>query len=561
VSTEPTTSSDEPLVRAALRGDVAAFEALIERHSPMVHAIAMAHLRDSEAAQDLAQEVFLRIYLHLGQLRPPFRFGPWISRITRNLALDWKKRAQRASRLLPTIPLDEQAHRIAQTSERGAREIMSDEDGARALHGALGRLSPAQRELVLLHFAEGLDRREIAERLGVHPATVGRQLKRALRRMRGMLEETLRRETAPLRMPLHLPSRSAAVIVTVSALSAAEKTSLAASGGLPSALTLNPGALGSVAALTPLCVTGVKTMATAKGIATVVAAAAVVTAGTIVAVRQSSPEPSPAPPQAEAPALLQSGNDPARLQEVYALAPGENLKLVSPPFIAERDEFYRESVHPAQVRVTPEGPDVMILWDDGAALMIRSMTYAGGRGAPVRGVVANVLDLVSEELEGDEGLLATSITADLVVRRGLSPEVATPALEACLQRDLGLPMRLVFRDVPRSVLVARGRYQPQPRPGSSHDLEILVQGPEFQMANTVQGGGHRHLLDTLRNVTHRRVVDETEAQSGLSLNIAVRSGNQPSDPTSPIQQFCEQTGFTVTEEPRVVRQLFVERVE
>ncbi|MBN1478116.1 RNA polymerase sigma factor [Candidatus Sumerlaeota bacterium] len=558
MSTEPTNSVDEPLVRAALRGDVAAFEALIVRHSSLVHAIAMAHLRDPEAAQDLAQEVFLRVCLHLGQLRPPLRFGPWVSRITRNLALDWKRRAQRASRLLPTIPLDDQAHRMAQTSEREVREIMSDEDDTRALHRALGKLPPAQRELVLLHFAEGLDQREIAERLGVHPATVGRHLRRALRRMRGLLEETLRREAAPLRMPRQLPSRTAAVVAAASALSAVERASLAASSGLPSALS--SGALGPATALAPLCLTGVKTMATVKGIATA-AAVAVVTAGAIVAVRQSSSERGPEPAAEQVPTILRGGDYPARFGEVYALASGENLKLVSPPFIPERDEFHRGLFQSNQRPPITGSPDSMTLWDSGGTLMIHSMTSTGGQGAPLSGVVANTMDLFSEDLEGDADLLATPITADIVVRRGLDPEEAVPALEQCLQRDLGLPVRLVFRDVPRSVLVVGGRYQPHPRPGSSHDLEILLQGSEFQLANSVQGGGHRHLLDTLRSVTHRRIVDETVGQAGFFLNISVQSGPQPSDPPSPIQQFCEQTGFTVTEETRVVRQLFVERLQ
>ncbi|MBN1476647.1 hypothetical protein JXA47_07840, partial [Candidatus Sumerlaeota bacterium] len=60
---------------------------------------------------------------------------------------------------------------------------------------------------------------------------------------------------------------------------------------------------------------------------------------------------------------------------------------------------------------------------------------------------------------------------------------------------------------------------------------------------------------------HRRIIDETETQPGQPLSVLVSLDDQPGDIPTPIQQFCEQTGFTVTEETRIVRQLFVERLE
>jgi RNA polymerase sigma-70 factor (ECF subfamily) len=82
VDAPPATDAD--LVRGARGGGVAAFEALTARHFPMVYALAYARLGAREAAEDLAQEVFLLAILHLGALADPARFAAWLGRIARN---------------------------------------------------------------------------------------------------------------------------------------------------------------------------------------------------------------------------------------------------------------------------------------------------------------------------------------------------------------------------------------------------------------------------------------------------------------------------------------------
>lgn len=84
--------SDTALIEAVRAGDQSKFEALLERHFRLVYLIALARLRSPEIAEDLAQEVFLRAYLHLGELAEPAQFGPWVARVARNLAIDWLRR-------------------------------------------------------------------------------------------------------------------------------------------------------------------------------------------------------------------------------------------------------------------------------------------------------------------------------------------------------------------------------------------------------------------------------------------------------------------------------------
>ncbi|MBN1477067.1 RNA polymerase sigma factor, partial [Candidatus Sumerlaeota bacterium] len=91
--------TDSTLLQSALKGDIQALGALIERHFGKAYAVALARLGDPEVAEDLAQEVFLRAQLHLQQLGPRGNFPGWVVRIARNLSIDWLRRGQRASRL------------------------------------------------------------------------------------------------------------------------------------------------------------------------------------------------------------------------------------------------------------------------------------------------------------------------------------------------------------------------------------------------------------------------------------------------------------------------------
>jgi RNA polymerase sigma-70 factor (ECF subfamily) len=220
--------SDGRLVRLARAGDAAAFDRLIERHAGMVYMIARARLRDPEITEDLVQEVFLRVHLHLHQLGDPDRLAPWLASLTRNLAVDWLRRGQRRSQLIPMVSLDESIHALPDTRTKGARETMATDQERQAVYAAIDRLPPEQREVVLLHFAEDLKQVEIAERLGMRPNHVHRLLKRALASLKGMVEPTLREAAPALRMPRQVLSRTSMLVGAAAVLSTGAREALAA---------------------------------------------------------------------------------------------------------------------------------------------------------------------------------------------------------------------------------------------------------------------------------------------------------------------------------------------
>lgn len=221
--------ADAELVRSTLQGNVHAFDQLVERYFGMICAIGLAHLEDRELTQDLAQEVFLRAYLFLPRLTTPEWFSSWITRMARNLAVDWLRRGGRGSRVATMLPLDESHERTPDMRSPGVRDMLQTEEEAEAVRKALHSLPANERELVLLHFMEDMTQEEIGQRLRVNRSTVSRSLDKALKRMRKVLTPVLRDNLPRMRVPQSAAARTVALVGVAAALNASEKAALCAS--------------------------------------------------------------------------------------------------------------------------------------------------------------------------------------------------------------------------------------------------------------------------------------------------------------------------------------------
>jgi RNA polymerase sigma factor (sigma-70 family) len=179
--------AESTLVRHARAGDRSALEQLIERHYEGVRAEGFRLLRDSEAAQELAQEVFVLATLHLRTLREDERFGGWVRTIARNLARTWI-RSQRRSAALATQVMWEstQMEAIADPKGRADDALAGSQENER-LTAALAKLEPDERALILQHFMQQESQRSIAEQHGVHHTTISRRIESTLARLRQML--------------------------------------------------------------------------------------------------------------------------------------------------------------------------------------------------------------------------------------------------------------------------------------------------------------------------------------------------------------------------------------
>lgn len=235
-STEPgmevqamTMTENRDLVEAARLGSAAAFERLVEQYFGMVFTIAYSRCGSRETAEDLAQETLLRAWLCMDHLKDPRCFAPWITQIARSIAGEWLRKGGRRSRLATMVPLADLPHEeIPDHAAQGAREMLENAERERSLWAAVKQLPESEREVVLLHYSEGLSKAEIASRLGTHPATVGRQIDRALKMLRSSLDPLLHTLAPSARPQQKAIVRTSALIAAATALTAPTRTSLAA---------------------------------------------------------------------------------------------------------------------------------------------------------------------------------------------------------------------------------------------------------------------------------------------------------------------------------------------
>jgi RNA polymerase sigma-70 factor, ECF subfamily len=187
-------SADEPdrdcarLVEAARDGDREAFTELIVLHERAALSVAYGVLGDGWAAGDVTQEALLRAWQRLGELESPNRFGPWLIRMTRNLAIDARRRIESGRCRNGQALLDDAIVDTGCGSEPGARAIKRE--GRRAIEQALSALDETTRCAVVMRYYDNLSSRQIGEMLNLSAAAVDMRLSRA----RALLRERLGEE-------------------------------------------------------------------------------------------------------------------------------------------------------------------------------------------------------------------------------------------------------------------------------------------------------------------------------------------------------------------------------
>lgn len=176
--------SDDELVREALAGDERPFEVLLRRHEATVVRVLRLLGVPARDRDDVAQEIFLRVFRYLGGFRPGRPFSGWIYRITVNAAHDYRARAGRAHLDEVEWPayLDEAAGDVAAHDRRD-----EDRELRHRLEAALAVLSERERAVFVLRELEGLSTREVGRSLGITGITVRRHLGRARRALQGQL--------------------------------------------------------------------------------------------------------------------------------------------------------------------------------------------------------------------------------------------------------------------------------------------------------------------------------------------------------------------------------------
>lgn len=165
-------------------GDATAFEEIYQRFAPMVYNLCLRLSGDSCRAQDLSQEIFLRVFKGLKRFRGRSSLRTWIYRIALNHC---RSRLGRKTLLLDELSSDLDEGALADPS-RSPEECLMANDCGRLVEGALVRLPRCFREAVVLRDIEGLSYNEIASVLGVRVGTVRSRIARGRDRLRIILE-------------------------------------------------------------------------------------------------------------------------------------------------------------------------------------------------------------------------------------------------------------------------------------------------------------------------------------------------------------------------------------
>jgi RNA polymerase sigma-70 factor (ECF subfamily) len=182
---------DSQLVEQCLRGESQAWEDLVRRHTRRVFNLSYRFTSNRQEAEDLSQEVFLRVYRTLASYRATSgQFTTWLTSVTRNLLIDHYRR-RRKDRMTSSLD-DENTNLQVEQKESNARRpddlAMAGQLGAQ-VQRALEKLSPELREAVILRDLQGLEYNEIRVVLAVPEGTVKSRINRGRIELARLLEQ------------------------------------------------------------------------------------------------------------------------------------------------------------------------------------------------------------------------------------------------------------------------------------------------------------------------------------------------------------------------------------
>jgi RNA polymerase sigma-70 factor (ECF subfamily) len=185
------TRNDKHLVRQYLEGDETSLEVLIRQYLKPIYSFAHRYVSNSQEAEDITQEVFVKVWRNLKKFDQNKSFKTWIFSIAKNTAIDFLKKKK-------TIPFSEFENEDGENmltetfadSSPLPQELLEKAGMAQILNSAMEKLSPKYRMVLFLRYNDHFNFREIAEILGESLNTIKSRHQRAIL----MLRKTLKAE-------------------------------------------------------------------------------------------------------------------------------------------------------------------------------------------------------------------------------------------------------------------------------------------------------------------------------------------------------------------------------
>jgi RNA polymerase sigma-70 factor (ECF subfamily) len=190
VPAESNHTVDLRLLQCIARGDTAALAEFYDRHSRLVFSIIVRIVRSPSDAEDVLQEVFMRVWTRADTYDPRLGWpSAWVTRIARNRAIDRLRARRTRGEPLPSIDDPDVSAEAPRAVTRETPEALAQGAAASAgIHGALSDLPSAQRELIEAAFFDGYTHQELSDRFGLPLGTVKTRIRSGLMAMKGRLE-------------------------------------------------------------------------------------------------------------------------------------------------------------------------------------------------------------------------------------------------------------------------------------------------------------------------------------------------------------------------------------
>jgi len=175
--------SDVDLIQQTLAGDQHAFTILVNRYQKQVHTLVWRKIGDFHIAEELTQDIFLKVYKKLSTLKPPYHFPGWLYVIATRHCISWLRKHRPSTASLSemsTLEIEEHYYQEYEAARSAASAIEHQRSVVKQL---LQKLPESERTVVTLHYLAEMSCESIGEFLGVSPNTIKSRLRRARKRL------------------------------------------------------------------------------------------------------------------------------------------------------------------------------------------------------------------------------------------------------------------------------------------------------------------------------------------------------------------------------------------
>ncbi len=177
-----TTEEVLSLIERCKSGDMLAFEDIVHQYERLVYATAYRMLNNHSDAQDVSQEVFIKIYRKLESYKPTYSFGAWVSTITSNTAIDYIRKHKKQSLLSLDKEIEFEDSSVGLTLESNdltPEQELIQKEKRELIQKAIELLDEESRELIILRDINGISYTEISELLDIKLGTVKSKISRS----------------------------------------------------------------------------------------------------------------------------------------------------------------------------------------------------------------------------------------------------------------------------------------------------------------------------------------------------------------------------------------------